>query len=178
MTGDAAWKPGTIEAIVLIPDVKGAGNHWIKIGGVEHAVFIPEGDPLLSLKPDDQIEYQPYMASLWAGDREVQHARIRKPVARKWHPQFWKTIANESVPGGKVDMYFVDDERGATMVSLAVPHGDTTTAPMLCRAVNSLPVIEAACAEYEAALARREHGDSAMSKAFRKIRAAIEPEQN
>jgi len=53
-----------------------------------------------------------------------------------WRPQFWKTLDNPSLPGGKVDMYLIDNERSVTMITLAVPYGDKTTAAMVCDAVN------------------------------------------
>jgi hypothetical protein len=47
--------------------------------------------------------------------------RIR---AMPWSAHFHKTVANPTVPGGKVDMYLlIDDDTGESLVSLAVPHG-------------------------------------------------------
>lgn len=59
---------------------------------------------------------------------------------RRWAPKFMGTVVNETAPGGKVDMYLVNDEwTGETAITIAVPHGDAKTAKLVCDAVNAWP---------------------------------------
>lgn len=54
-------------------------------------------------------------------DMQRELDRIRK---LPWTAQFVKTVTNDSVPGGKIDMYILlDDDTGETMITMGVPHG-------------------------------------------------------
>lgn len=54
-------------------------------------------------------------------ENKAELDRIRK---MPWSAHFHKTMENQTVPGGKIDMYLlVDDDSGEEIVALSVPHG-------------------------------------------------------
>lgn len=61
------------------------------------------------------------------------------PHLPKMEVRFWKTIANETAPGGKVDMFWFDDPTGKTEMSFAVQHGRGDLAAEVGKRVNLYP---------------------------------------